>query len=205
MMLDHALYGLAWISFGAGHSLLALPSVRRWLQRRVSRAERLTYNAIASLHITAVAAVGTALLGDAPPYHLPAWVFGAQAVLGVVGLAVLREGARGYDMARLTGLHQLRHGNDPAGDDAEPLVTGGLHRYVRHPLYSGGIALLWAFAWSPLGLATALWGTLYFVVGSRAEERKLIRRYGDAYRRYRLAVPGLLPWRGRVPEPCKAD
>ncbi len=200
MLLDHALYGLAWISFGAGHSLLALPGARHWLQRRAGRAARLTYNAIASLHIAAVVAVGIALLGDAPPYRLPAWVFAGQAVLGIIGLAVLREGARGYDMARLSGLHQLRYGNDPGGDDAEPLVTGGLHRYVRHPLYSGGIALLWAFAWSPLGLATALWGSLYFVLGSWAEERKLIRRYGSAYRHYRRAVPGLLPWRGRVPE-----
>lgn len=200
MLLAHALYGLAWISFGAGHSLLALPGVRRWLQHRLGGAERLAYNAVASIHITAVIAVGIALLGGASPYDLPAWVYALQAILGLIGLVVLREGSRGYDMARLTGLHQLRHGNDPGGTDAEPLVTEGLHRYVRHPLYSGGIALLWAFTWSPLGFATAIWGTLYFVLGSRAEERKLVRRYGDVYRRYRRTVPALVPWRGRVLE-----
>ena len=37
----------------------------------------------------------------------------------------------------------------------------------------------------------------YLVIGMRLEERKLLARYGDAYRRYRDAVPALIPhpWR----------
>ena len=39
--------------------------------------------------------------------------------------------------------------------------------------------------------------TLYFVLGSRLEEAKLIEYHGDVYRRYRERVPALLPspWR----------
>jgi protein-S-isoprenylcysteine O-methyltransferase Ste14 len=39
--------------------------------------------------------------------------------------------------------------------------------------------------------------TGYFVIGSRLEERKLIRYHGQRYRRYRQLVPGLvpLPWK----------
>ena len=39
--------------------------------------------------------------------------------------------------------------------------------------------------------------TLYFVVGSRLEERKLIAQYGKRYRDYIARVPGLmpLPWK----------
>jgi len=42
-------------------------------------------------------------------------------------------------------------------------------------------------------LVSALAITLYFVLGSRLEERKLIAVHGDTYRRYRAKVPGLLP------------
>jgi hypothetical protein len=39
--------------------------------------------------------------------------------------------------------------------------------------------------------------TLYFIVGSRLEEAKLLAYHGAVYRRYRERVPGLmpLPWK----------
>ena len=46
-------------------------------------------------------------------------------------------------------------------------------------------------------LITAVLLTLYFVIGSRLEEQKLLRYHGEIYRRYRERVPGLipLPWK----------
>jgi protein-S-isoprenylcysteine O-methyltransferase Ste14 len=46
-------------------------------------------------------------------------------------------------------------------------------------------------------LVSAWWITLYFILGSRLEERKLWARFGAAYREYMARVPGLLPlpWR----------
>jgi len=46
-------------------------------------------------------------------------------------------------------------------------------------------------------LVTALCLTLYFIVGSRLEEIRLIHLFGDSYREYRRAVPALfpLPWK----------
>lgn len=42
-------------------------------------------------------------------------------------------------------------------------------------------------------LVSALAVTLYFIVGSRLEENKLVAIHGDAYRDYMGQVPGLLP------------
>jgi protein-S-isoprenylcysteine O-methyltransferase Ste14 len=42
-----------------------------------------------------------------------------------------------------------------------------------------------------LGLAVA--STLYFVFGSRLEERRLAAEFGPAYTAYRQRVPWLLP------------
>jgi protein-S-isoprenylcysteine O-methyltransferase Ste14 len=198
-----ALYGLAWISFGAGHSILALHGVRRRVQRRVGGAERLVYNVIATIHIAAVFGVGFWLLGDASDFDVPAWMSWGQTALAGAGLLVLAVGLRQYDLGRFGGGHQLRHGPDtlePEDPERAPesLVTDGLHRYVRHPLYSGGMALLWGLAQSPLGLATAAWGTIYFLIGTWAEERKLLRVHGAAYRAYRRRVPAFIPWKGRA-------
>jgi hypothetical protein len=46
-------------------------------------------------------------------------------------------------------------------------------------------------------LTTAVMITLYFLFGSRLEERKLLVYHGEAYRRYRRLVPSLipLPWK----------
>lgn len=46
-------------------------------------------------------------------------------------------------------------------------------------------------------LVSSLAMTLYLVVGSYLEERKLVLEYGEMYRRYQQKVPGLipLPWK----------
>ncbi|MDE3211899.1 MAG: isoprenylcysteine carboxylmethyltransferase family protein, partial [Bacteroidota bacterium] len=76
------------------------------------------------------------------------------------------------------------------------LQTGGLHRRVRHPLYSATLLLIWGF-WLLVPevniLETVGLLTLYIVVGIRFEERKLVRIYGEDYRDYRRKVPGLIP------------
>ncbi|WP_241503890.1 methyltransferase family protein [Ferruginivarius sediminum] len=192
-------YSLAWISFGAVHSLLAHPPVQQAMGRLFGSRTRLAYNLIATVHIAAVLALGIWLLGGAADFALPAWLRVAMWLLAGCGVAGLVVGLREYDMSRFSGTWQARHGTPPgAGDEDEPLVTAGLHRYVRHPLYTAGMMLLWGLAQSPLGLATAVWGTLYFVIGTLFEERKLLARYGGDYREYRRKVPAFVPWKGRA-------
>ena len=66
------------------------------------------------------------------------------------------------------------------------LVTKGPYRWVRHPLYSTGLALLLA-----IGLMVGSWLVLVFTLSALLlfrlvvvplEERQLIRTFGDAYR-----------------------
>ena len=77
------------------------------------------------------------------------------------------------------------------------LVTTGPYRWVRHPLYSAGIALFLS-----IGLMAANWFILLWTVIALAamrlviiprEEGQLVLMFGDEYRRYRDRTGSLLP------------
>lgn len=198
MGLAHGLYALAWLSFGAGHSVLASPWGKRALGPWFGPWYRLVYNGLALFHVGAVVGLGLALLETAP-YVIPKSLLYALYVVQVLGAGVLLVGLSGYDLGRFGGLRQIRnHYTGREEPEDEPLRVGGLHRYVRHPLYSGGLLLLWGGPPSEFGLTTALWASLYLWIGTVFEERALLRLYGEAYADYRSRVPAIVPWRGRV-------
>jgi protein-S-isoprenylcysteine O-methyltransferase Ste14 len=77
------------------------------------------------------------------------------------------------------------------------LVTTGPYRWIRHPLYTTGAVLLLA-----IGLMAANWFILLFallaIVSLRLaviplEERELVNKFGDDYRRYMARTGGLWP------------
>lgn len=194
---DHFLYALLWVSFAAGHSVLAGAT----LKRACGAAYRLVYNAIALLHLAMVLVAGRLWLADgAAVFARPDWLVALQWALVAAGLAGLAVALRGYDLGLLAGTAQLRaarHG-ETLDDADEPLRIGGLHRYVRHPLYAATFPVLWGLADGEFSLATAVWASAYFWLGSLFEERRLVARYGAAYRHYRARVPAFVPWKGRA-------
>lgn len=196
---EHLVYGLAWIAFGAGHSVLAADRVKRRLRPWFGPWYRLVYNGMAALSIAAVWVLGRAGLGAAPPLPLPDGAMAALIVVQGAGAVMLAVALAGYDLGRLGGLSPIRNARRGISEpEDEPLRLGGLHRFVRHPLYAAALLLLWGGARDPFGVATAVWGSLYLGAGTWFEERRLLRRYGAAYARYRERVPAVLPWRGRA-------
>ena len=80
-------------------------------------------------------------------------------------------------------------------------MTDGPYAIVRHPMYTGGLAMIvgCALAWRSVGtlvLAVAL--ALPFWLHTAIEEPMFAEHFGEAYREYRKRVPRLVPgWRGR--------
>ena len=98
-----------------------------------------------------------------------------------------------YDIGRFSGITQAITGEKLSSTSNEPLQRRFLNRWVRHPLYTAAFLLLWGGAVSTLGLWTAVWGTLYLIIGTFFEEQKLVRIYGDDYRLYQREVPKYFP------------
>ena len=103
----------------------------------------------------------------------------ASLVLVIQGLRLLREIGR-QDQTR----------NDPAllgMEKTSRLVTVGLYRHIRHPLYSSLLFLAWGlFFKSPSWLEAGLAGlaTLLLTATALVEERENINTFGDDYVEY---------------------
>jgi protein-S-isoprenylcysteine O-methyltransferase Ste14 len=192
---------LAVAAYGAFHSLLATVEAKRRastiLGPRGSRFYRVSYNLIALLTLLPVLAVPAANPGRLL-YRLP-WPWTALALTGQ-GLALfsLAAGLLQTDAWHFLGIRQI--------SQAEPqtprLIVTGLYRWVRHPLYTAGLVFIWLTPILTINLLVLNLGlTLYILVGSHLEERRLLAEFGPAYAAYQAQTPRLvpMPWRRQRP------
>ena len=77
------------------------------------------------------------------------------------------------------------------------MVTVGLYRYIRHPLYASLLCLSWgAFFKSPSGIGgiLALGASLFLTLTAKVEERENNRYFGTAYQDYRKHTKMFIPY-----------
>ncbi len=198
MIVEQIIYAAAWFSFGLFHSLLASEMAKGKLARLTGPYYRLSYNLFAAIYISMVFAVGNLYL-ESTPYSLSVPLEYILTIIKIIGVVVMVWGAQGYDLGLFAGTRQIRdhrHGIKEGQD--EPLVVDGLHRYMRHPIYSGAFLFLWGGVDGSTALVTAVWGSLYLLIGTYFEERKLLANYGESYADYCQKTPAFIPWKGRV-------
>ena len=77
------------------------------------------------------------------------------------------------------------------------LVTGGIYRYIRHPLYSSLLLLAWGiFFKAPgwIGAALALATSLFLYATARADEAECLRYFGAPYREFMKHTRRFVPF-----------
>jgi len=188
----------AWLCYFAVHSVLASLSVKKRVAARwpgFMPAYRLTFNALALLLLLPIF-----WMMAANPWPL-VWQWQgmgkvAANTLSVLALLGFIWSLQFYDLQEFLGLRQWR-GHITAPEDQEHLQISFLHRFVRHPWYCFAIVLLWSRDMNLAQFIFSVMASVYFTVGSRLEERKLLVYYGERYRSYMQRVPGLfpLPWK----------
>jgi protein-S-isoprenylcysteine O-methyltransferase Ste14 len=186
ILLAVALYGLI-------HSVLASWGVKASLRHRFGpafdRYYRLSFNIFGTVSLVPVLVL-TVLLPDRRLYAVPfPWSLSLLALQGLalfaLAIGVMQTGASSF-----LGFQQL-FVTQPV---KRKLVTWGLYRWVRHPLYGAGIVFLWATPMMTNNLFFLFLGlTAYLVIGAMFEERKLLREYGAAYAHYREQTPMFVP------------
>lgn len=185
---------LCWIAYFLLHSLLASLVVKRRVERYRSHwmpAYRLFFNATAVILVLPLVWLTYAI--DAAPLWrwsgVLGWLADGLALLAIAGFLWT---IRYYDIDEFIGIRQWRV-QETRVEDQEHLHISPAHRYVRHPWYFFALVLMWTRDMDAPLLITVSMASLYFLFGSRLEERKLLSYYPDAYTRYRERVPGLIP------------
>lgn len=196
-----------WVGYFALHSILASLAVKRRVAAtwpNLMPYYRLMFNIVASLLILPILWL---IYRDPGPMlwrwqGIAAWLANGLALTAIFCFWLT---FRSYDMQEFLGFRQLRfHARQV--EDQEHFHLSPFHRFVRHPWYFFGLVVIWTRDMNVTMLLSAVIITIYFIIGSRLEEKKLLVYHGDTYRRYMAHVPGLipLPWKTLSAEEAEA-
>jgi protein-S-isoprenylcysteine O-methyltransferase Ste14 len=124
-------------------------------------------------------------------WRTPAWMIAMGSLAFVVAVRFLWRAFRVIPFRTLVGLPEL----EPSRN-VQPLIDHGVYSQTRNPIYFMHSAFI--LAWAMLTGFAANWALLaldllLMPLTILAEERELIRRYGDAYRVYKRRVPRFIP------------
>jgi methanethiol S-methyltransferase len=183
---------LAIALWGIAHSLLASAGIKDLLRRAFGNGfmkfYRLFYNIYAAISILPVYYL-MVTLPDRNLYQISAPYNYLMRVGQGAAIFFLFVAAVQTDLLSFVGLRQLFE-EEKTGS----LITNGLYHFVRHPLYTFSLLILWfsaSISLNSLIVYSAL--TLYVLIGIMFEERKLLREFGKKYEEYRSVTPMLIP------------
>ena len=188
----------AWLVWCVMHSLLIEPLVAGFIKDRVGAGAcyyRIIYN-ILSLVTLFPLVVFTWMDPGEVVFSWSAWTVLIRLVFFVAAMSCFIGGAKGYDLQNFLGFKQIREKKESVLlGDAYAFSEAGIFGLVRHPWYVGSFLFVWSVfgTYYEKNFAVAVILSIYLVVGTYLEERKIIARYGDAYRSYRARVSMFFP------------
>lgn len=192
---------LTLVVWAVVHSLMAGQPFKNWYkeklgQRAYEGTSRIFYNTVSAItlipvfYLLATRVPSLALWSIPSPYNYLAYTV---QLIGLIGLALSLIQT---DIWSFLGLRQFGRflRGDPQPEPPARFISGGTYALVRHPLYLFSLLYLWARPEMTLtNLVLNIWVTIYFLIGSIHEERRLLREFGEDYDAYKARVPRMLP------------
>jgi protein-S-isoprenylcysteine O-methyltransferase Ste14 len=105
----------------------------------------------------------------------------------------------GYGQYRFCGRYRIKVGGGGPGFEKPPerLVTSGIYRYIRNPMYLGHIIFLVGLSLtlqSTLAALITLGTAIWFNYRVRRDESRLIDLFGDSYLQYLKQTKRWIPY-----------
>lgn len=192
---QHFFLAAGWILFGILHSVLASAVWKTRVQKIAGeyfKWYRPLYSLLAFFQIGFLLWFQFTIKSPMLWSYPDPWLYLLVLPVSLTGLVIMGISIKKYFM-NLSGIDVLLN--------IEPdrsLQVRGMHRIVRHPLYLGTLLFVWGLALLlPLVahfMAAAII-TLYTLIGTRIEEKKLLLEYGEEYAAYSKKVPMIIPWK----------
>ena len=100
-----------------------------------------------------------------------------------------------YDSLSFFGIRQiLNFGKVKEVNPSDEIKRNGLLGLIRHPMYFCLIIYLWSQTFKKIDIIVNALLTIYVIIGTLLEEKKLVLEFGDAYVKYQKEVPMLIPF-----------
>lgn len=195
--LAFLLYIVLFLSYFIIHSIFASLFFKNWFYTKFPRVKpyyRLLFNIISVILFVPLIILMMVYPGETlwQWTSWQAWVANTIALLAIIGFYISLSD---YDMADFFGLYPFKEKSIQNISDS--LFIGRFHLHIRHPWYFFLLLLIWTRDMTTYQLLVAVLSSLYLIIGSYLEEKKMLISFGQCYRDYQNKVPGLipLPWK----------
>ncbi len=178
--------------FAAIHSLLATDYIKKRAEKQLKhqfRYYRIFYNLIGFITFAPVLLIWIMNTSSTPPvYSIPEWLYPFILLMRLAAIGLFSYAAYQIGVLDFAGIRQI------SGKSKNMLITKGAYGIVRHPLYTGGIIILFTKIYmTQFDLTAFVLVSFYSITGALIEEKRLISIYGEEYRKYQQEVSMFIP------------
>lgn len=188
-MVEYILLILCWAIYFFCHSLFANDRVKKYFNQLLGttfRYYRLAYNLFSVIGL-GIIVVLNASITSFYFYERSGWTQYLSLFIATGSIFVFKAAFRQFSVNEFLGITR---------ENDKEFKVGGILKHIQHPIYTGTILMVigfWLFIPNIPTLVSACCIFIYLAIGIPLEERKLIKKYGDAYIEYKKNVPALIP------------
>ena len=192
MTPSHYILIFLWVGYYLAHSILASLRVKKYFRKLLPNAYRyyrLSYSILATAGLIFIL-IYQYSFSSPFLFELVFVKYVSLFALVIPGFVIMFTSLKKYFLL-LSGVRSVYQ-----AVPVSELKVEGIHRLVRHPLYTGTILWVWGlFFIFPVAsnFIAVILLTLYVIIGIRFEEKKLIKEFGSKYIDYAANVPMLIP------------
>jgi protein-S-isoprenylcysteine O-methyltransferase Ste14 len=198
LSLKYLFVALLWILWCTLHSTLIATPVTDYMKEKLGdrfRFYRLFFNAVSLVTLIPVVYYSISIR-QAPIFRWERYFLIVKYLLWVTSIYLFIAGARHYSLSHFLGIYQIKIGRaNRTLSEYDTFDTSGILGAIRHPWYTASIMIFWA---GDISLSTFLNNiviSVYFIVGTILEERKLLLEFGEKYREYQRNVSMFVPYK----------
>ncbi len=122
-------------------------------------------------------------------HQIASWILMSLSIyLVIIGQKALRNHGTACAERAEGGLYEF--------EKTTTLVTSGIFKHIRHPMYASLLVLAWgAYFQAPSGVGTLVVAltSLFLLLTAKADERECLAFFGEPYAAYMKATRGFIP------------
>lgn len=185
-----------WIAFCVIHSALISTTVTDFMRSRLKDRYRfypLLYG-LSTIALLLALGLYTDRTDEQPLIQWSGALAAVPIALFVASGLLMWSASNHYDMLKMVGIRQLMKGPPPTFPASGGKIDdSGVLGMVRHPIYAAMLIAFWARDITPSVLVVNVVLSVYMIVGTMLEERRLSLEFGGAYEEYKKNVSMLFP------------